>query len=59
MENYEKMNPEKRLAQEQWKKIQELAEEKHERESEEADIELMASLEAIESMEISTESNLW
>ena len=58
-ENYEKMNPEKRLAQEQWKKIQELAEEKHERESEEADIELMASLEAIESMEIPTESNLW
>ncbi len=53
------MNPEKRLAQEQWKKIQELAEEKHERESEEADIELMASLEAIESMEIPTESNLW
>lgn len=58
-ENYEKMNPEKKLAQEQWKKIQELAEEKHERESEEADIELMASLEAIESIEIPTESNLW
>ena len=58
-EAYEKMDPEKRLAQEQWKKIHELWEEKHERESEEADFELMASLEAMESIEISTESNLW
>ena len=58
-EAYEKMDPEKRLAQEQWKKIHELWEEKHERESEEADIELIASLEAMESIEISTESNLW
>ena len=58
-EAYEKMDPEKRLAQEQWKKIHELWEEKHERESEEADIELIASLEAMESIEKSTESNLW
>ena len=58
-EAYEKMDPKKRLAQEQWKKIHELWEEKHERESEEADIELMASLEAMDSIEISTESNLW
>ena len=56
---YNKLNPETKKVEEQWKKIQELAEEKHERESEEADIELMASLEAIESMEIPTESNLW
>lgn len=47
-ENYEKMNPEKRLAQEQWKKIQELSEAQHEKESEEADEELMASLETLE-----------
>ena len=60
-ENYEKMNPEKRLAQEQWKKIQELGEIKHEKESEEAEIELMAKLEAMgtESIEAPTESNLW
>lgn len=58
-EAYEKMDPEKRLAQEQLKKIHELWEEKHERESEEADIELIASLEAMESIEKSTESNLW